>query len=127
MKNFFRLFVALVATTFVFQACSKDSDSSSDGTVKVTYKIIGSDGVNISTVVYYEGDAPVSKTGDFGATWTSDEVTVDKNKVVLTANATGPDDNSTLKSQVLVNGKVVKESGMSTGKILTTSVNYTGN
>ncbi|MGV6943794.1 MmpS family transport accessory protein [Sphingobacterium kyonggiense] len=125
MKRLATLFLALFSLTLIFSSCSKDDDNNDPdgGPKKVQYKIIGSNDVNITTIVYMEGDDYVSKTGDFGKEWTSPEVSV-KQIAIITANAHGTTDNSTLKCQILVNGKVVKESGVSTGKILTTNTSY---
>ncbi len=124
MKNLKIFSLLLLALTFVFSSCSKDDDDMpGTGTKKVQYKLIGSTGVNISTIVYYDGDNPVSKTGNFGNEWTS-EANISSKMPAISASAIGPNDNSTLKSQILVDGKVVKESGVSTGKVLTTNVSY---
>jgi len=124
MKNLKTLSLLLIALTFVISSCSKDDDGS-PGTEakKVQYKIIGSTGVNISTIVYYNGDSPVSKTGNFGSEWTS-EANISAKTPMITAGAMGPNDNSTLKAQIIIDGKVVKESAVSTGKVLHTNVSY---
>lgn len=124
MKNLRNLSLILLSLAFTFSSCSKDDEPTSESeTVEVQYKIIGSTGVNISTVVYYDGDTPVSKTGDFGKEWTSD-VKISTKTPMISANGTGPDDNSTLKAQIIVDGKVVKESAASSGKILQTNVSF---
>lgn len=124
MKKLTTLLLALFSLTLIFSSCSKDDDNGDpQGPKKVQYKIIGSNDVNITTIVYMEGDDHVTKTGDFGKEWTSPEVSV-KQIAIITANAHGTTDNSSLKCQILVNGKVVKESGVSTGKILTTNTSY---
>lgn len=121
MKNFKIFSLLLLALTFVFSSCSKDDEPTPGSETKeVQYKIIGSTGVNISTIVYYDGDTPVSKTGDFGSEWTS-EAKISTKTPMISANGMGPNDNSTLKAQILVDGKVVKESAASTGKILQTN------
>lgn len=73
--------------------------------------------MNITTIVYYDGDSPVSKTGNFGKQWTSDAKISTKTPIIA-ANGTGPNDNSTLKAQIIIDGKVVKESPASSGKTL---------
>ncbi len=124
MKNLRLFILALLSLTFVISSCSKDDDGTpSEGAKKVQYKIIGSAGVNISTIVYYDGDTPVSKTGDFGAEWTS-EAGITAKTPMVTANGIGPTDASTLKAQIIVDGKVVKESAASSGKVLQTSVSF---
>lgn len=124
MKNLKTLSLLLLALTFVFSSCSKDDDDTPNtASKKVQYKLIGSTGVNISVIVYYDGDSPVSKTGNFGNEWTSD-ANISSKTPAISANAIGPNDNSTLKSQIIVDGKVVKESAVSTGKVLTTNISY---
>lgn len=123
MKNLKIFSMLLLALTFAFSSCSKDDDTPSTENKKVQYKLIGSAGVNISVIVYYDGDSPVSKTGNFGSEWTSD-ANISSKTPAISANAIGPNDNSTLKAQILVDGKVVKESAVSTGKVLTTNISY---
>ncbi|MFZ4262775.1 MmpS family transport accessory protein [Sphingobacterium sp. HJSM2_6] len=121
MKNIRLLALALVALTFIFTACSKDDDPAVEtGTKKVQYKIIGSSDVKISTIVYYDGNDAVSKTGEFGNEWTS-EAGIETRTPMVTANGVGLTDASTLKAQIIIDGKVVKESAASTGKFLQTS------
>jgi hypothetical protein len=124
MKDLKFYSLLLLALTFVFSSCSKDDETTPGSETKqVQYKIIGSSGVNISTIVYYDGDTPVSKTGDFGSEWTS-EAKISTKTPMISANGSGPNDNSTLKAQIIVDGKVVKESAASTGKILQTNVSF---
>ena len=121
-----KVLLAIVAgmTSLSLGACS-DSDGDAptpNETNTVVYKIIGSADVNISTVVYYDGTSPLTKTGDFGSTWTSEPVTVGKAYTIVAANGTGESDQSTLKAQILIDGKVVKENNVSTGKVLSTNL-----
>ncbi|MFD1629358.1 hypothetical protein [Pseudopedobacter beijingensis] len=123
-SNFYR-FVFL--SSFVFGAlfllgsCSK-SDNNTSGSVKVTYKIIGSSDTNITTVVYYSGNSAVTATGDFGSSWEKEATVDSKLLTIATANALGGSDNSTLQGQILINGEVVKENTPSTGKYLSTTI-----
>lgn len=122
MKNLRNLSLILLSLTFTLSSCSKDDEPTPGSETKeVQYKIIGSTGVNISTIVYYDGDTPVSKTGNFSSEWTS-EAKISTKTPMISANGMGPNDNSTLKAQIIVDGKVVKESAASTGKILQTNV-----
>jgi len=123
LKNLFLLTLLVSATTFSLTGCSdKDDPAPEGGKAKVQYKLIASEGVNISTIVYYSDNSVVTKTGDFGSTWTSEIVTNNEETTMISANAVGPSDQSTLKAQILIDGKVVKENPVSTGKILTTNV-----
>lgn len=121
-KNFTFLTTFLCSILFISACSSKDSDPTPSGSKTVTYKIIGSEGVNIMSIVYYSGTSPVSKSGDFGTTWTSDPITSNVFGISISANAIGPSDNSTLKAQILENGKVIKENEVSTGKALSTTL-----
>lgn len=123
MKNIKFLFLAALSAAFIFASCSKDKDTTPGNAAKVQYKIIGSADVNISTIVYYDGENAVSKTGDFGSEWTS-EGTITSKTPMVSASAIGKSDASTLKAQILIDGKVVKESPNSTGKYLQTNVSY---
>ncbi|MGH2624898.1 MAG: MmpS family transport accessory protein [Sphingobacterium sp.] len=124
MKNLRNLSLILMSLAFTFSSCSKDDEPTPESDTKeVQYKIIGSTGVNISTIVYYDGDTPVTKTGDFGNEWTSD-AKISTKTPMISANGIGPDDNSTLKAQIIVDGKVVKENAASTGKILQTNISF---
>jgi len=124
MKNLRKVSLILLSLAFTFSSCSKDDDPTPGSETKeVQYKIIGSSGVNISTVVYYDGDTPVSKTGNFGSEWTSD-AKISTKTPMISANGIGPNDNSTLKAQIIVDGKVVKESAASSGKVLQTSISF---
>ncbi|MGN0004168.1 MAG: hypothetical protein ACI35V_12115 [Sphingobacterium composti] len=116
---------ALVLSTIFISSCGKDDKSPQDNSkMKVHFKFIGSEGVNIGTVVYYSGTNLVTNTAENkGATWSSPEVEVGKLYAIATANAIGPADNSTLKAQIIQDGKVIKETPVSTGKILTTNIN----
>lgn len=126
MKKFKPLLIiailAIVAP-FFFGSCSSDDDPTPDGKNKVTYRIVGSSDVNITTVVFYDGSSsPVTRTGDFGATWESDEVNVEASRTIVSANAIGATDASTLKAEIWIDGKLAKENTVSIGKILTTMV-----
>lgn len=113
----------LTGSLFLFGGCSKDDgDTTASGSVKVTYKIIGSSDTKINTVVYFSGSSPVSATGDFGSTWEKEATVESRSKAIVTASANGLKQTSTLKAQILIDGKVVKESTPSTGTSLTTQL-----
>ena len=124
MKNLRNLSLILLSLAFTFSSCSKDDEPTPGSDSKeVQYKIIGSDRVNISTIVQYDGDTPVTKTGDFGSEWTSD-AKISTKTPMISANGIGPNDNSSLKAQIIVDGKVVKENAASTGKVLQTNISF---
>lgn len=116
---------ALVLSTIFISSCSKDDKSPQDNSkIKVQFRFIGSEDVNIGTVTYYSGSSPVTNTSENkGSTWTSPEVEVGKLYAIASASATGLADNSTLKAQIIQDGKVIKENSASTGKFLTTNIN----
>jgi len=116
----------LILFTIIIASCGKDDVNSpqDNSKVKIQFRFIGSEGVNIGTVVYYSGSSPISNTSENkGSTWTSPEVEVGKMYANASANAIGPSDNSTLKAQIIQDGKVIKENSASTGKVLTTNIN----
>lgn len=120
MKKIF-LLIAVATLALTFNSCSK----SSPGTSKVQYKLVGSAGVQISSVAYAtDGTGGANTITEVGTqTWESEEYTFDNNKgyATMSASATGPDNNATLKAQIFVNGQLKKESS-ATGTILATSV-----
>lgn len=117
------LFGLAVGALFLCAGCSKDEDGTQGGgSVKVTYKIIGSSDTKINTVVYYSGSNPASATGDFGSTWEKEATVENKAMAMVTASANGLSQTSTLKAQILIDGKVVKESTPSTGTTLSAQV-----
>lgn len=124
LKNLFLLTLVVSATSFSLTGCSDKDDPApgNDGSAKVQYKLVASEGVDITTIAYYANNSVVTKTGNFGSTWTSDVVTNSEATTIISANGIGPSDQSTLKAQILVDGKVVKENPVSTGKILTTNL-----
>lgn len=123
VKSLFLLACILSCTALFLASCSDKDDSTPNGSSTVTYKLIGSSDVNITTIVYYDGSSsPVSKTGDFGSTWTSEEITADNARIIISANGTGTSDASTLKAQIIKNGQVIKENNVSTGKTLQTTL-----
>lgn len=113
----------LAGSLFLFAGCSKDEgETEAGGSVKVTYRIIGSSDTKINTVVYYSGSSPVSATGDFGSTWEKEATVESRAMAIVSANANGLAQTSTLKAQILIDGKVVKENTPSTGTSLTTQI-----
>lgn len=119
--KFIQLLLIVLTASLAFTSCKKDSAASvsAGGKVKVTYKLIGSSDVNITTIVYYDNsNSVITKTGNFGSSWTSDQIEVDKLYAIVTASAQGSSDASTFKAQIIQDGKVVKETSNSTGKVL---------
>jgi len=127
MKTFKSIIYASIFAfiSIIFIASCSDNDDPvipQTGNVKATYRIVGSSGVNITSIVFQENNTPVTRRGDFGAEWTSHEVENEGYRTIINATASGPSDQSTLKAQILIDGKVVKESPVSQGKILVTSL-----
>lgn len=122
-KNLFLFTLLLGAKSLTIAGCCEESlTPENDGIAEVEYKLIGSEGVNITKVVYNVNNAPVTKTGDLGSSWTSDKVINHDARTTVTAQATGLSDLSTLKAQIWMDGKVVKESTLTTGKTLSTTL-----
>ncbi|MDM1048676.1 MULTISPECIES: hypothetical protein [Sphingobacterium] len=127
MKTFKSIIYASIFAfiSIIFIASCSDNDDPvipQTGNVKATYRIVGSSGVNITSIVFYENNTIATRSGNFGAEWTSHEVENDGIHTMINATASGPSDQSTLKAQILIDGKVVKESPVSQGKILVTSL-----
>ncbi|WP_196939217.1 hypothetical protein [Sphingobacterium pedocola] len=123
LKPLFLFAFFLSFTALFFGSCSDKDDTPGNDRSTITYKLIGSSDVNITTIVYYDGSSsPITKTGDFGSAWTSEEITADDLRIIISANGTGTSDASTLKAQIIKNGEVVKENNVSTGKILQTTL-----
>lgn len=128
-KIVLRSMMLLLAVGLVFgiSSCSRDDDGGrSGGTHKVVFKGVGSEGVVIKTVGYGIGTELHTKTDLSVNAWTSEEYTFTGNTPLnVTVNAVGTNANSTLKAQIFVDGKLVKE-GTSTGTYLsaTAAHNY---
>ena len=106
---------------FAFASCKKDKASSH----KVQFKAEASAGSNISMAGYgIDGDATTA-TSLSGTTWTSPEITAPAGSMSanVAVNADGADASSTLKVQIYVDGKMVKE-GTSSGQYLSASAGY---
>lgn len=126
-KIVLRSLMLLLAVGLVFgiSSCSRDDDGGgSGGTHKVVFKGVGSEGVVIKAVGYNIGTELHTKTDLSVNTWTSEEYTFTGNTPLNVAvNAVGTNANSTLKAQIFVDGKLVKES-TSTGTYLSTTAAY---
>jgi len=128
MKRFTKILtLSLVLGLTLLFSCSKDKDKEPSGSHKVVFKAVGSTGVAISTAVYTNGSGKTeSFTSLTGETWTSTEYTIPASALVVGfgAQATGPNANSTLVTEIWVDG-VKKADGKSTGTILSSSASYT--
>lgn len=126
-KIVLRSLMLLLAVSLVFgiSSCSRDDDGGgSGGTHKVVFKGVGSEGVVIKAVGYNIGTELHTKSDLSVNTWTSEEYTFTGNTPLNVAvNAVGTNANSTLKAQIFVDGKLVKES-TSTGTYLSTTAAY---
>lgn len=123
MKKSFLFFAFALLGIFLMGGCSK-SDSPAGGSYKVKYKVVGSSGVKISTIVYgTDGTGGVKSISELGTqNYESDEYTFsNKGYASMSVQAMGTNSSSTLKAQIYVDGKLAKESSAE-GKILVTSV-----
>jgi|GEM_PF-796997 len=118
--------LSLLTISFLITSCSSNDKNIDEpaqpdnGKPKILYKIIGSDDVDITEVDYNdETGKTISLKGNFGTAWASDTLEMEKSDAVISTAAVGKTDDATLKIQILVNGKVIKESAVATGKILT--------
>lgn len=122
-----RMLLMALGLVFAVSSCSKDEGGGGNsGTHKVVFKGVGSDGVVIGTVGYSIG-TEIHTKGDLSVnSWSTEELTFTGNTPLnVTVNATGTNPNSTVKAQIFVDGKLVKE-GTSTGTYLsaTAAHNY---
>jgi hypothetical protein len=128
MKRFTKILsLSLVLGLTLLFSCSKDKDKEPSGSHKVVFKAVGSTGVAIGTAVYVDGSGKTeSFTSLTGKTWTSSEYTIPASARVVSfgANGTGPNANSTLVTEIWVDG-VKKADGKSTGTILSSNASYT--
>jgi len=127
MKNFRKLlalsFCLVVLTAFF--SCSKDDDNNNgNGPYDVEFKVTTTGNAPISTIIYTNatGDqTALSSVG--GASWSS-KVTVQAGVPAIAIIATGySETGGTIKVEILVNGKVVKENTGS-GTALSASTTY---
>lgn len=122
MKRTFLLLTVAILISSAFISCSKNKDS--EVTYKVKYKVTGSAGVKISSLVYAtDGTGGMNTITDMNKqTFESEELTfAKKGYATMSLNARGPDASSTIKAQIFINGELAKES-TATGTILVTSV-----
>ena len=119
----------LVLLTFALfssiSSCRSDDDNGNGNSRgDVTFKVIGSAGVEIGNVVYIIGTESHSETNITGSSWekTVNVSTATGSSVGIGASATGTS-SSTLKVQIIVNGNVVKES-TSSGEVLSATTTH---
>lgn len=126
MKNFRKLFLALlpVLVIAVLASCKKDDDSSA--THKVKFKAETSSDAKLSTVVYTNVTGDVtSNTSVNSTTFNSAELTIPSSVPIISFGATGSGAtaNSTIKVQIWVDGVMVKEN-VGTGTALSATTSY---
>ncbi|WP_346238772.1 hypothetical protein ABDK00_004970 [Niabella insulamsoli] len=121
------LFMAVATIVFLtLNSCSKDD--APGGTYTIQYKLVGSPGVVISNAVYAtDGTGGMETRSNIGSQNFETDVFTFANDGYpsMSCNATGPNNNSTLKAQIFKNGKLLKES-TATGEILVISVSGAG-
>lgn len=119
------LLVALpLLAMVVFFGCSKDDDEAPSGSHKVVFKAETSSDATMSVVVYTNesGDQTANSSVN-SSTYTSAELTIPASipYIAFAANGTGTSSSSTIKVQIWVDGKMVKENtGMGTALTATT-------
>jgi hypothetical protein len=123
MNNRKMIMMAAVAAfgVLAFASCTKDKAT----THKVQFKAEASAGSNISVAVYGIDGNTTTATSLTGTTWTSPEITAPAGSMSANAavNADGANASSTLKVQIYVDGKMVKE-GTSSGQYLSASAGH---
>ena len=131
MKKFQLIALLAVVTSLFFVACSKSDDPTPEegggASLKVTYKVIASDNVAIDAISYVNGSPEGASENDIsGTTWTSEELNVPKEALMLYISASGStlnNEDGELTVQILVDGKVVAE-GEETGSFLLPDAAY---
>lgn len=123
LKNL--LFVLLL--TISLSGCSND-DGNSSNERKVTFKVIGTNGANITTIVYALDSETFPVLNVNSSNWTSEEITLpaDVNILSLSGNAIGSSASSSIRLEILVNGQVKKQQSAS-GTVMSTFTQYTLN
>lgn len=119
------LFVLLLTVTL--SGCSND-DGNSSNERKVTFKVIGTNGANITTIVYALDSETFPVLNVNSSNWTSEEITLpaDVNNLSLSGNAIGSSASSSIRLEILVNGQVKKQQSAS-GTVMSTFTQYTIN
>ncbi|HVI44172.1 MAG TPA: hypothetical protein VM802_04865 [Chitinophaga sp.] len=127
MKVFKQLFLLSLLFVTVFAACKKDdkNDAPSASSHKVTFKVEWSANATIHYVTYVVNGTETSKTNITGTSWSTEITTpADARYVMLLSAGQSESAAATLKAQIYVDGKLVKESP-ATGQILTTQATHT--
>lgn len=122
--------LSIVFFTFLFgiiAACSSDNDNSIAGK-KASFKVVGSNGANISTIVYALGSETFPVTNVNNTSWSSQEITIPNNvnTLSLSGNATGTSQSSSIRLEIYVNGQLKKQQTTS-GTVMSTFTQYTIN
>lgn len=124
--KFTKLVTVLLLSVIIvgFSSCSKEKDGlPSTKEHKVIFKAIASSGSDLDIAVYGYDTNITTKSGLSGTTWESGEITVPKGTAQVSAqvSAMGANANSTLKVEIWIDGKLVKE-GTSSGPALGATV-----
>lgn len=82
------------------------------GVEQVKYRIIGSEDVNITSIVYSDQNQTETLTGNFGSSWTSELVINNEEQTSILVKADGISDESMLKAQIIKDDAVLKESSV---------------
>lgn len=115
MRKLLFLVAMLATTAILFGSCSKDKDEVKVGS-KVQYRLTGSSNVTLITISITDGNGQISSVAAPSSnTWTSEEFTLTKKNMTLQLAGGGLISSGTgeLKAEILIDGKVVKESNNS--------------
>ncbi|WP_447770421.1 hypothetical protein [Sphingobacterium faecium] len=77
------------------------------------YRIIGSEDVNITSIVYSDRNQTEIWTVNFGSSWTSERVINNEEQTSILVKADGLSDESMLEAQMIKDDIVLKESSVS--------------
>lgn len=128
MKNFKRLCLTALPLLMltILVSCSKDDDEKPVESHKVVFKAESSSDASIMTALFTNATGDITTNSSVNSTtFTSAELTIPSSIPVISfgANGTGTSSTSTLKVQIWVDGKMVKEN-VSTGTILSATTTY---
>ncbi|WP_333696532.1 MmpS family transport accessory protein [Flavobacterium sp.] len=125
-KNLLKGLFLFFLLSIIITGCSSDDNSSNSR--KVTFKVVGSNGANITTIVYALNSETFPVLNVNSSNWTSEEITLpaDVNILSLSGNAIGSSASSSIRLEILVNGQVKKQQSAS-GTVMSTFTQYTIN
>lgn len=131
MKNFKKLlalsFCLVVLTAFF--SCSKDDENNNGGPYDVEFRVTTSANAPIMNIIHTNASGEQTALSSVGGNSWSSKITVQAGVPAIAINATAyAEAGGTIKVEILVNGKVVKENeGRGTALVASTTYITNGN